>query len=109
MTVDSPYPGIPLTQLPIKASPTTSAYSVIADGGAFLALGFGGGSGNSCSCITNAPVITPVYITDYVPIVRSGLVYLATVQDVLHAGSVLPSTPYLNFSISSNSMYIGVI
>ncbi len=109
MTVDSPYPGIPITQLTIKNSVSISAYGVIVDNGPGLFLLSDEGGGGSCSCITDATVITPVYITDYVPIVRSGVVYLATVQDVLHAGSVVPGTAYLNFSIPSNSMYIGVV
>lgn len=108
---DSPFPGTPVSLLPIKLSLSTSAYAVVVDNGVGLALtsNFGGGGGSSCSCITEATVITPVYISDYIPIVRSGMVYLATVLDVLHAQSSTPTIPYLNFSIPANSMYLGVI
>ncbi len=105
---NGPYPGIPLTQLPIKASPSQSAYAVIADAGAFLTpdMAFGG---DSCSCITDATIITPVFITDYAVIVRSGVVYLATVSDVINAGSATPTVYSLNFSKAVNSMYVGVL
>lgn len=104
-----PYPGTPITLLPIKQTLTTSAYGVVVDNGVGLALLSDFGGGGSCSCITEATIITPVYISDYVPIVRSGIVYLATVLDVLHAQSATPTVPYLNFSIPSNSMYVGVL
>lgn len=104
-----PYPGIPITQLTIKTEVGTSAYGVIVDDGPGLFLLSEEGSGSSCSCILEAPVVTPVYISDLVPIVRGGTVYLATVLDFLNAQQATPTVPYLNFSIASNSMYIGVL
>lgn len=57
--------------------------------------------------IIGAPAITPpVLLTDFLAVVRGGVVYLATVAQVLAASG--SGAAELDFSKNTNSMYMGV-
>ena len=68
-----------------------------------------GPPGPAGTSIPSAPTLTPVLTTDLVAVVRNGVVYLATVSDVMAAGSAPSLNAGLNFSHATNSQYIGVL
>lgn len=70
--------------------------------------GIQGPPGAAGESIIGAPLLGSVLTSDLVPIVRGGSIYLATVASVLAAGGVTPPAGQLNFSINSNSMYLGI-
>ena len=58
--------------------------------------------------ILGAASLTPLLTTDLIPIVRGGVIHLATVEDCL--GALPPSSPgSLDFSIAGNSGLLGVL
>jgi len=60
------------------------------------------------SAFTGAAALTPVFLSDKIPVVRGGSVYLATVADCL-AAIAGGSSGRLNFSIAGNSGLLGVL
>lgn len=58
--------------------------------------------GRSGSSILGAPTLSTVSLTDLIPVVHGGAVYLATVAAVL-AATAGGSAGQLNFSIAGNS------
>ena len=71
------------------------------DGAAWVASGGG--------TFTGAAALTPVFLSDKIPVVRGGSVYLATVADCLAAISGAGSSGSLHFSIAGNSGLLGVL
>ncbi len=61
------------------------------------------------NAILGAPSLTPVLGTDVIPVIRGGVLYLATVANCVAYSMGGGGTTKLNFSIAGNSGLLGVV